>query len=36
VDVAEAEAPLIVKKLAGIKMKGVPLAPALTSDAPVE
>lgn len=29
VDVAEAEAPLIVQKLVGIKLKGVPLAPAL-------
>ncbi len=34
VDVAEAEAPVIVKKLTGIRMKGVELAPALTSDAP--
>ena len=32
VDVAEAEAPLIVKKLTGIKMKGVALSPALTSE----
>ena len=32
VDVAEADAPLIVKKLAGIKMKGVALAPALASE----
>jgi ATP-dependent RNA helicase DeaD len=38
VDVAEAEAPFILKKLAGIKVKGVALAPALagreTPDAP--
>lgn len=33
VDVAEAEAPAIVKKLAGVKMKGVVLAPALASEA---
>ncbi len=32
VDVAEAEAPLIVKKLTGIKMKGIALAPALASE----
>ncbi|HYD82886.1 MAG TPA: helicase-related protein, partial [Opitutus sp.] len=32
VDVAEAEAPVIVKKLAGIKVKGIELAPALTSE----
>jgi Superfamily II DNA and RNA helicases len=33
VDVAEAEAPLIVKKLAGVKMKGVVLAPAPLAEA---
>ncbi len=31
VDVAEAEAPVILKKLVGIKVKGIALAPALTS-----
>jgi len=33
VDVAEAEAPAIVKKLAGVKMKGVVLAPAPLAEA---
>jgi ATP-dependent RNA helicase DeaD len=32
VDVAEAEASLVVKKLAGIKLKGVVLAPALAAE----
>lgn len=32
VDVAEREAELIVKKLAGIKLKGVALAPARAGD----
>ncbi len=32
VDVAEAEAPAMVKKLAGVKIKGVVLAPALASE----
>jgi ATP-dependent RNA helicase DeaD len=34
VDVAENEAPLIVKKLEGIRLKGVALAPALASEDP--
>ncbi len=33
VDVAEAEVAFVVKKLEGIKLKGVPLAPALASEA---
>jgi ATP-dependent RNA helicase DeaD len=32
VDVAEEAVALILKKLAGIKVKGVPLAPALVSE----